>query len=365
MVVRHRCRGGQNQDAVCNLQAQSSGFGTLKETLLLGERAMTEPFTLLRRHEVFRSGDLDQVREQVARLFCPHELVLYGRGARLNAFVRSKRLRNVAVNVIAYGGEVLIDPGRLDDFFVVMMPLSGKAHIRSGTEEIDSYPGLATIPHPDRPLRMRWTADCAQLIIRIDRVALEARLRDGLGYPLNDGSLSFRLGMDLTAGLTASWRRMSLMFARELDHEENLVDRADLVGSWEDALMASLLQAQQHNYSPAMCTKALPAARPEVNSAIRLIKDSPEEDWSVTRLARVLDIGPRKLQQGLQEIGTTFTQELRMARLQRVHDALHAAAPGTTTVSKVFAQNGIKHHGHGAGQYRDLFGERPSDTLRR
>ncbi|WP_051791375.1 AraC family transcriptional regulator [Amycolatopsis jejuensis] len=325
---------------------------------------MTESFTLLRRHEVFRSRDPDQFREQVARIFCPHDLVLYGRGARLNAYLRSKRLRNLAINLVAYGGDVLIDPGRLDDFFVVMMPLSGNAHVRSGTEEIDSGPGLAAVPHPDRPLRMRWTADCVQLIIRIDRAALEARLRDELGYPLNDGSLAFRLGMDMTAGLTASWRRMSLMLASELDNEENLVDRDELVGSWEDMLMASLLSAQQHNYSAAPGKRVFPAAKPEVNAAIRLIKDSPGEDWSVKRLARMVDVGPRMLQQGLQAIGTTFTDELRRARLQRIHDALHAAAPGTTTVSKVFAQNGIKHHSRGAKQYRGLFGELPSETLR-
>ncbi|WP_162186064.1 AraC family transcriptional regulator [Amycolatopsis jejuensis] len=324
---------------------------------------MTEPLTLLRRHELFRSDDLGQVREEVARIFCPHELALYGRGARLDAFVRSKRLKNMAVNLIAYGGDVLIEPGRLDDFFVVMMPLTGSAHIRSGSEEIESYRGLASIPHPDRPLRMRWTADCVQLIIRIDRAALEAHLRDELGHPLNDGSLTFRLGMDVTSGLTASWRRVSLMFARELDHDENILDRPELVGDWEAQLMAGLLNAQPHNYSGG--TGASPAAKPEVNSAIRLIKDRPAEDWTVTRLARVLGVGPRKLQQGLQEIGTTFTHELRTARLQRVHDALHAAVPGTISVSKAFAQNGIKHHGHGARQYRELFGERPSDTLHR
>lgn len=326
---------------------------------------MPEPLSLLRRHELFCSDDLDFVRSEVARVFCPHELALYGRGVRLHARMRSKRLRNVAVNLVGYGGDVMIEPGRLDDFFVIMIPLSGSAHIRCGDQEVESYPGLATVPHPSRPLRMRWTADCVQLIIRIDRAALEACLRDELGHPLDEGPLTFRLGMDVTAGPTASWRRLALMVARELDEDGNLVTCKPLVGMWENALMVSLLQAQPHNYSLGAEGQVRPSPKPEVNSALRLLGDRPAEGWTVTRLARMLGVGPRKLQQGLQEIGTTFTQELRTARLHRIHDTLYAAAPGTITVSKAFAQNGISHHGHGAAQYRELFGERPSDTLRR
>lgn len=326
---------------------------------------MIEPLSLLRRHELFRTDDLDHARDAVARVFCPHELALFGHRARLDAFMRSRRLDRVAVNLVKYGGDVLIEPGRLDDFFVVMIPLAGSAHIRCGDQESESHPGLATIPHPDRPLRMRWNADCVQLIVRIDRVALEARLRDELGHPLDDGPLTFRLDMDVTAGLAASWRRIVLAATRELDHEPNLVDYTPLTGAWDSTLMAGLLHAQPHNYALGGDAMIRPAAQPAVNAAIRLINDNPEEAWTVPRLARQLGIGPRKLQKGFQEIGTTFTHELRTARLHRVHDMLYAAAPDTTTVASAFAQHGIAHHGHGAAQYRKLFGERPSDTLHR
>lgn len=326
---------------------------------------MTEPLSLLRRYEVFRSDNLDYVREEVGRIFCPHELGLYGRGSRLDARMRSKRLRDITINLVSYGGDVSIEPGLLDDFYVIMIPLRGSANVRCGTEEIDSHPGLATVPNPDRPLRMRWTADCVQLIMRIDRAALEACLRDELGRPLDEGALDFQMGMNVTSGLASSWRRVALMITRELDEEENIIDCKPSIRGWENALMVNLLRAQPHNYDLGVDGKARALARPEVNSALRLLKDNPEDDWTVTRLARRLGVGPRKLQQGLQEIGTTFTHELRSARLHRVHNMLYAAAPGTTTVSKAFAQNGITHHGHGAAQYRDLFGERPSDTLRR
>ena len=47
---------------------------------------MAQP--LLKDHSLFRSSDLDEARERVAAIFCPHRLETVGRGARLVARVR-------------------------------------------------------------------------------------------------------------------------------------------------------------------------------------------------------------------------------------------------------------------------------------
>ncbi len=56
---------------------------------------------------------------------------------------------------------------------------------------------------------------------------------------------------------------------------------------------------------------------------------------------------------------------LRRLRLHRVRQALRAATRGSTTVSIEALNGGFSHFGEFSRDYRDCFGELPSETLRR
>jgi transcriptional regulator GlxA family with amidase domain len=55
---------------------------------------------------------------------------------------------------------------------------------------------------------------------------------------------------------------------------------------------------------------------------------------------------------------------LRQLRLHRVHTELAANSPDSATVTMVARRWGFMHLGRFANQYRQLFGEPPSETLR-
>jgi AraC-like DNA-binding protein len=55
---------------------------------------------------------------------------------------------------------------------------------------------------------------------------------------------------------------------------------------------------------------------------------------------------------------------LRRLRLHHVHAELAAHSPDSVTVTMVAGRWGFVHLGRFAGQYRQLFGETPSETLR-
>ncbi|MYW94353.1 helix-turn-helix domain-containing protein [Amycolatopsis rubida] len=321
--------------------------------------------SLLRGNELFRSGDLDYVRDQVGRVFCPHRLELAGHGARLDARMRTKWLRTIGINLVGYGGEVLVGPGLLNDFLVIMIPLTGHALVRSGNEDIESHPGLATIPHPDRPLTMRWSADCVKLIVRIERSCLEANVREHFGHALDDRPIDFRPDMDVASGYGAGWANLALTIAHDLDDEPSLFDDTLLARTWEQILMLSLFRAQSGFGEPESPARSQIASRRHVNAALAAIRHRVDEPWTIERLAREVGTGKRSLQSAFQDAGSTFTGELRDARLRKARDILRVSAPGSVNVASVFARCGLQHHGRASGRYRALFGERPTDTLQR
>lgn len=104
---------------------------------------MTTPATLpLSHYQLFQTGDVDEARECVARIFCPHGLHVAHPGTALDARHHSVRLhQDVSLNYVQYGPAVRIDPGYLGDFYLLQIPLRGGAEIRCGRQQVlaDTY----------------------------------------------------------------------------------------------------------------------------------------------------------------------------------------------------------------------------------
>ena len=99
----------------------------------------------LARFSLFESSDLDEARERVARVFCPHRLDMIGRGSfdACHNHVSGERL---SLNYIQYGAKTLIAPGELKDFYLLQIPLSGGAAISNGPDHYYSCPEKAATP---------------------------------------------------------------------------------------------------------------------------------------------------------------------------------------------------------------------------
>ena len=86
----------------------------------------------------------------------------------------------------------------------------------------------------------------------------------------------------------------------------------------------------------------------------------------VTDLCKVAAVSERTLEYAFKEImGLTPVNYLTRLRLHRVRQALLAATPGSTTVTTEALNGGFWHFGEFSRAYKECFGERPSETLRR
>ncbi|MEU1728524.1 AraC family transcriptional regulator [Nonomuraea sp. NPDC005692] len=320
---------------------------------------------LLSNRAVFASSDLDEVRGEVAKVFCPHRLDLAGDANLLSARFNSVQLGSVRVSYLDYGADVHIEPGDLDTFFLVMIPLAGRSLIRAGGEEIVSTPLLASLPSPTRHLDMRWAAGCPQLLVKFERSAIERSLEQMLGEPL-DGPVVFDLGMDLTTGWTRSWRDMADLLVREAEREDGLAGHPLAIAHLENALITLLLTMQPSNYLERLTAPRPPALPKVVRRAMEFIEGHAHLPLSTTDIAGAVAVSSRSLQEGFRaHLGLSPMAHLRQVRLTRVHDELRTADPARATVTTVAARWGFLHQGRFAAQYRERFGQPPSETLRR
>lgn len=101
--------------------------------------------------------------------------------------------------------------------------------------------------------------------------------------------------------------------------------------------------------------------------AVAYLETNPDLDIGVTEVAGACHVSVRALQLAFRRhLDTTPMAYLRRVRLDRVHTELVAADPaGSVTVTDVAARWGVLGRGRFSAQYRDEYGELPSETLRR
>lgn len=328
---------------------------------------MTGPDSLLSlplaNRAVLRTHDLEEAREGVARIFCPHRLELTGRRRRLDARHHVARLGAVAVNFVQYGADVEIEPGCLGTFFLLQMPVRGRARIECGRHAVYSDTETASLLSPTLPTRMEWNEACAQLMLYIDRQALERHLGVWLGRPPKrpvefDPAVSLRLG----AGRSL-WHLTGLLLA-ECERSDGLDTTApSALVHLEQAVLDAMLRGLDHNYREALDRPSSPAAPRHVRLAESYMEAHASEPVTMEDLVAITGVSARTLQEGFHRFrDTTPMQYLRDVRLAGVRQALLEGRGPVTDVAMAW---GFGHLGRFSCAYRRRFGERPTDTLRR
>ena len=313
------------------------------------------------------TDDVDEAAEEIGRIFCPHDLEpAQARAAGFSARHNCADFDGFSINYVAYGGSGGIDPGCLERFFLVQVPLTGTAYIRAGTTELDAVPEqTASLLSPTIPTRMMWR-DCGQAILLFDRRVVEQRAAALSGRV--SGTVEFDPVIDLEA---PSGRALRSSLAELMRLAERLGPCGTLspvaMADWRELLLDHLLNGQQHGLSDAITTfsgraERLPRA---LRTARDYLADNAGEPLDLAQLACVSGIGIRALQLGFRRhFGLSISQMLLDIRLAGLHARLAQAAPDVSITDLAF-DLGFTHLGRMAGAYREKFGETPSATLRR
>jgi len=97
----------------------------------------------------------------------------------------------------------------------------------------------------------------------------------------------------------------------------------------------------------------------------RILQENTEQPITVLDLCRALRCSRRTLQTSFQRVANvTPVGYLRSIRLNAVHRLLRSTSVNELLVGDAAARWGFTHLGYFAREYRDLFGELPSQTLR-
>lgn len=324
--------------------------------------ASKNPERPLANFERFSTTDVDDARERVAQVYCDHRLELSGSGRKLDAWQNMARVGSISVGAMGYGSDVIIDPGELGSFYLLMLPYSGKAALSHGRAEMVSDAQSASVLGPEASTVMNWSADCCKLMVRIDREGLEKQLSRML-----DGAsahhLNFDLAMPQTGAASRWWRTLRLLIEEiEADGEAREGISANL---HETLLLVSLLEHQPNNFSARLASRIGAIAPRHVRNVEAYIEANADKALSLDDLVTVSGVSGRALFEGFRRFrGTSPLAYVRTVRMRNVRDGLQRAADGES-VTSIATHWGFYQLGRFAAQYKVMFGEAPLETLRR
>ncbi|CCD95561.1 putative transcriptional regulator, AraC/XylS family [Bradyrhizobium sp. ORS 375] len=311
--------------------------------------------------------DVDEAAEQIGRIFCPHGLQPQAGTARdFVALHNCAAFDGFSINYVAYGGAVTIDPGCLDRFFLVQLPLAGAARVFTGACEVVTRPDqAASLLSPTLPTRMAWH-DCAQLILLLDRRLVEQRAAALSGRTVQPVEFEPEITLTTRAGSRLQQHMVTLAGEAEGLGGTGRMP-AVVAGDWRETLLEALFEQPGHGLSEAIRRYAgevdnLPRA---VRTARDLLHAQASEPLDLAQLAAASGVGIRALQGGFRRhFGMSISDMLLDIRLARLNTQLMAAGPEARIIDLAF-ELGFAHLGRMAGAYRDKFGETPSATLQR
>ena len=313
------------------------------------------------------TDSVDDAADAVGRIFCPHDLKPTTRTSpEFFALHNSAVFGGFSVNYVAYGGSVSIDPGCLERFFLLQIPMHGSARIQTAARDIAAAPGgCASLLSPTIPTRMTWQGNCAQLILLVDRRLIEQRAAALSGRPA--GVVEFEPAVDLSSTDGQALQSQILQF---VDLAERLGPQRPLspiaAANMRETLFAGLLHGQRHSASDAIDrfggrAEALPQP---LRRAREFLYAHAEEPLDLVQLAEAAGTGIRALQLGFQRhFGMSISEMLRDMRLGHLNARLAAASPAESITDIAF-ELGFTHLSRMASAYRAKFGETPSATLR-
>ncbi len=316
----------------------------------------------LRAWRQFHSSDIDEARSLVAQKFCDHRLEPAGQARSFGTRHNHVCGQSLSLNYLSYGSTVQIDPGELQDFYLVQIPIDGQAQVNNGAETEVSDCRMATVLNPTRATRMTWHADCRMLLLQIDRKALHETAERAAGLALAEAVI-FNIAVPVSAGPLHRWARQFAACVHATDAQAGF-------GTWsplqqrliEEQLILGFLTHQQSNIRHLLSPRAAAGSSQQVRRARDFIHAHAEDPLTVLEIAAEAGCSIRTLQTGFcQAYGLTPVAYLRDLRLDLARYLL-LSRPPETPVSSIAYDCGFSHLGRFSQLYRDRFGELPSTT---
>jgi AraC-like DNA-binding protein len=251
-----------------------------------------------------------------------------------------------------------------DSFALALDLRTGLGPHRVHQQTVTVNSEFAFIQSPLQSVKVSTPNDFEALFLRISRAALIEELQKMLGREVQT-ELEFAPALRLHTSAGQRLRVLCGELRRILcSTEGHSVANSLPLRLLEDDLIALLLQAQPNNFT-RLLNRHRDAGHWQLDTAEQYIRAHAHLSVSLGDICQAAGVNARTLQHAFRSKRNCTPMEfLRSVRMEEVRKSL-LQPNGATSVTGEAARWGFLHFGRFSSGYRSLFGELPSQTLRR
>ncbi|MGE3287008.1 MAG: AraC family transcriptional regulator [Pseudonocardia sp.] len=311
------------------------------------------------RRATLRTGSVEEAHARAEQLMTRHRMQVVRDDEPFAARIDTDEYDGLGVMHFSFGAEVLVESAPLEDFVTVHVPLSGRLRVEHRGTRTVADPRHGAVFSAHGPMTLGWERGLDLFVIKLDRAAVQQRLRDLVGAPPR-GPLLFDVAADLYGDGRALAGAVDL--ARRTFAAAGPAGPSTLVrGELRHAVTTALLLGHRHSHTADVLAPQPPPPPRALRRALELITDGPP--LTSAELARQVGVAERTLYAAFRRrFGLSPGAYGRALRLDRVRAELLAGGDGVS-VREVAERHGFQHPGRFAAAYRARFGELPSATL--
>jgi AraC-like DNA-binding protein len=243
----------------------------------------------------------------------------------------------------------------------IFTALTGKGHSTIGRRAVALDADQCCIISPGQGVTLASESDHEWFNIRIEPGAFENKLAYILGARPN-GKLEFEPAANRNAPRFQQFWRLINFFAEQLDAASEPLPPL-VLRELEQAILVAFLCANRHTFSHLLERGAVDVLPSHVRRAEEFIESHWDQAITIEKLVEATGIGARAIFRAFQQTrGYSPMAFAKMIRLRHARAMLAAPGPEMSVTSVAFVC-GFGNLGHFARDYRQSFGERPSETL--
>ena len=262
-----------------------------------------------------------------------------------------------------HGISILPDPQ--EKWLFLELPLSGQLQLGYRGRDISFHQNSTYLIASNEPILYRYKENAIHTTIGIDRQMLNAYAQK-LVNGQQERKLILNPQLLWTTPEASSLRRYLEFISQELVRGGSLFNSSLIATEIQNTIFSMLLSLSENNYLP-LETQLKEVCQPAyVRQARDYIEVNLDHPVSLADITAAAGVHVTTLLKGFQQhYEISPMAYLKQKRLEAARRTLLAAEPLTTSITEVATQWGFFHLGRFARDYRQLFGELPSETLKR
>jgi AraC-like DNA-binding protein len=316
----------------------------------------------LGRHNRFYTRDADEARAFLN--IKEYEVELSRRHARqIDLRVSGVYLPGTYIGYYQYGAPIVArtHDGRND--YWINLPLEEAIEATIGGETLICGRQQGFVASSTLQYVVRTQGSGARVHVQVTQERLNRQLAALLGEPPSE-PVVFMPSLDLTRGYGRSVAMHVGLAVSDLENGDALASNPIMNGVFEECITTRLLIAHTNNYSAALRRLERPIAPASVKRAVEYMNAELGSPLGIGDIAAASGVAGRTLFKHFKDsCGASPMRYLRNARFDRVRAALLRAEPADS-ITAIAMRWGFTHLGRFAVEYRQRYGETPSQTLK-